>query len=166
MARRTRTADRPTRYKSPEDRFLSRVAKAEPHDCWLWRGCLSADGYGSLEIDGKSVLAHRFAYELANGAVGSGLCVCHHCDTPACVNPAHLFVGTHTDNMRDEVRKGRYWSAKRVAAMKGEGHKLAKLSNADAVAIRVSNARVKDLAAMYRVSTMTIWRVKTNRRAA
>lgn len=82
-------------------------------DCWLWTGPTSADGYGYLRIGSRSdgtrgsVRIHRLAYELAHGPVPKGLCVCHSCDHPQCINPAHLWVGTRAQNNADRVRKGR-----------------------------------------------------------
>lgn len=75
--------------------------------CWLWEKSLARKGYGVIHIKNKRKSAHRYSWELYYGPVPKGLFVCHKCDTPSCVNPEHLFIGTHTDNMRDAKRKGR-----------------------------------------------------------
>lgn len=82
--------------------------------CWLWRGATNNRGYGVVRWNGSARLAHRVAWLVANGAEPDGL-VCHRCDTPLCVRPDHLFVGTQTDNMRDAAAKGRAggWSRER-----------------------------------------------------
>jgi len=96
-----------------EARFWSKVDKsAGPDGCWLWTAGKFRQGYGCFDVAGKSVKAHRTAYTLTNGQIphdGSahGLCVCHRCDNPPCCNPAHLFLGTHIDNVRDRENKGR-----------------------------------------------------------
>jgi hypothetical protein len=77
--------------------------------CWLWMGSHSTAGYGTITVDSKAILVHRLAYELTFGPIPDGLWVLHRCDTPACVRPVHLFLGTRTDNMQDMVRKGRHW---------------------------------------------------------
>lgn len=86
-------------------RFWKKVQYAES-GCWEWTGCLNSMGYGRTFFGGKHVYAHRVMLEAAKGPL-NGLHALHACDNPKCVNPAHLFAGTHQDNMRDMVRKGR-----------------------------------------------------------
>lgn len=75
--------------------------------CWLWLASVNSKGYGWTGIRGAQRLAHRASYEAFIGGIPTGLGVCHKCDTPSCVNPTHLFVGTQRDNLRDASAKGR-----------------------------------------------------------
>jgi hypothetical protein len=128
--------------------------------CWPWQAARLWSGYGVLNLGtGKgNVLAHRLAYELTFGPFDPGLHVCHHCDNPACCNPAHLFLGTDGDNMRDASRKGRMV----IPHPQGTAHTLAKL-NDDAV--REIRRRVADgetqraVASRFDIPQAAVWRI-------
>ena len=95
------------------ERFWSKVDRGGPDECWLWRGGVSTNGYGNFYVSGRLVRAHRYAYETHYGPVAPELQVCHRCDNKPCCNPAHLFRGTKSDNMRDCAAKGRNASQRR-----------------------------------------------------
>jgi hypothetical protein len=103
--------DRPQNQPWPLHIRLERgTTKAEGDQCWLWGGKKNACGYGVIvsgNISPRAYGAHRVAWELAYGPIPKGKCVCHHCDTPACVRPDHLFLGTHKENMHDMIAKDR-----------------------------------------------------------
>lgn len=137
------------------DRFWTKVNKTET--CWLWLGRTDRDGYGDFHMDGRAYRAHRMSWTLVNGPIASGLLACHKCDNPTCVNPDHLFLGTHDANMADMKSKGRQLRS-------CEEHPLAKMKNNDVLEVRrllgerISQSRV---AKMFGVSQATISYINT-----
>lgn len=89
-------------------RFWKKVIILGCDECWIWTSSRHRQGYGTFSINNECNLAHRVAFELRFGKISDGLDVLHSCDNPPCVNPYHLFLGTHNDNMRDMIKKGRW----------------------------------------------------------
>jgi hypothetical protein len=123
--------------------------------CWLWVHTKSPAGYGHISLRGKLWLTHRLAWELTNGPIPDGMFVCHNCpdgDNPSCINPAHLFLGTAQDNMRDMVAKKR--------CVYGERHHATKLTQAQVDHLRETYAAggitYKALAKEYGVDKTTV----------
>ena len=92
---------------TPETAFWKNVTAGAIDECWLWQGTRYASGYGQAQILKKRLGAHRLSWQLHYGEIPKGLWVLHKCDTPLCVNPAHLFLGTAKDNTQDMIAKDR-----------------------------------------------------------
>lgn len=116
------------------ERFWSKVDKTG--DCWSWTAYTNKSGYGVFRLDGKTLTSHRLSWIWANGSIPDGMHILHRCDNPKCVNPEHLWAGTHSDNMKDMARKGR-WGKPRV---RGERHGHSKLTNEDVRRIKILSA--------------------------
>jgi len=128
-----------------EDRFWPKVEKTD--GCWLWKASKLQSGYGQLGANkrgGKISLAHRVSWEIHHGPVPLGKHVLHTCDVRACVNPAHLFVGTQQTNMADRDAKGR--------CPRGEESGQAKLTNDIVRAIRAATGSQRDIARRFGIS--------------
>ena len=114
-----------------EERFWRFVHKPlDLNDCWTWTGYISKDGYGSFTPSKIPIRAHRFMYQLTHGVIPPGMLICHTCDNPICVNDAHLFLGSNSDNMKDAASKGR------LDGKKGSDNPLAKLAEKQVLKIR------------------------------
>lgn len=106
---------------------ILKISTPEPNTgCWLWSGTWVRDNYGTY----GNTRAHRLSWMVFKGPIPKGRSVCHRCDTPSCVNPDHLFIGTHTDNMIDASKKGRLNVKK--PGLQGENHHSSKITNQEA----------------------------------
>jgi len=123
--------------------------------CWLWMGT-KRNGYGLFNIGSKSKSAHRVAYEIFIGPIPAGLHLLHSCDTPSCINPAHLRPGTARENMADR-------EARRRRCVRGEQIGTSKLTYKEVLEIRASSEKPAVLAKRYGVHPHNIWSIKTGR---
>jgi len=136
------------------NRFYEKVWPVPESGCWIWVGAWDEKGYGRVYSAGQTYeYAHRASYRLHLGQAADGLHVCHKCDTPACVNPDHLFLGTHAENMADRSKKNRCSRARTTS----------KLSAAQVVRIRelLSEGLLQtEIAAIFGVKQPCIWKIK------
>ena len=142
--------------KTTLERFYSKVDKDAGNGCWIWTASKTPTGYGQFSFNSKILRAHRFSAKYLGGLTIDGLLVCHQCDNPSCVNPAHLFLGTPADNSADMAMKDR--------SMRGSVNHRAVLTEAQVLAIRADDRVLKLIAADYGVSINTIYKIKRRQR--
>jgi hypothetical protein len=142
------------------DRFLSKFDKGTPEECWEWKGCcLKPLPYGLIKRkDGAQLHANRVSWEYHCGPIPDGMFVLHNCDNPKCVNPNHLFLGTHQDNMDDMVHKNR------LPAHYGEDNGAAKLKLKEVMEILTDHRSQQKIASAYGVSQTLISQIKLGKR--
>lgn len=143
------------------ERFWKYVDKKSEDECWEWQSSKSIHGYGQLSVKNRKYTASRISWFIHNGKIDEGLCVCHTCDNPGCVNPSHLFLGTQKDNAADRGKKGRWVGG----GPKGERQGGHKLTEQQVKEIREKYAprvyTVTILSEEYNVSRSTIYYVVT-----
>lgn len=134
--------------------WLDRYEPEPNTGCWLWTGPWGRRDYGIIKANSTyAATAHRAFYAHHISPIPDGLLVCHRCDTPACVNPAHMFLGTDQDNSDDKIRKGR-------------DNRYSKLTVESVLAIRKDQRPLKEVARDYGVSPMTISSIRNRSRWA
>ena len=154
--------------------FWSHVERRDDECCWEWSGSLTR-GYGQIGSLTTTFLAHRFSYAMHNGPVPSGMCVLHRCDNRACVNPAHLFLGTIADNNADAVAKGRArvgfpGAIRPHTILRGRANRgaMTSLDDAGAFAIRslaAMNAGThREIAKEFGVSRWLVWAIANGKK--
>lgn len=138
-------------------RFHTKYERRGPDECWPWTGARRRSfGYGVFDVydarKPRSVSAHRMAWALSFGPIADGVCVLHECDNPACVNVAHLFLGTMADNNEDKRLKGRQ--------TKGAAIARSKLTETQVSAIRDDARPGPEIAAAYGIDPSVVYRIK------
>jgi DNA-binding transcriptional regulator YiaG len=138
------------------ERFWGNVLAGAHPECWEWGGSVR-NRYGAFWLNGKNQRAHRVSYELASGeAIPDGMFVCHRCDNRLCVNPAHLFLGTHAHNMTDRNAKGRQ--------ARGTRHAMAKIGPDEVENIRANKMNLTQvcIAEVFGISQSQVSKILRN----
>ena len=144
------------RARDPLESFNEKWLFEPNSGCYLWMAQLDSKGYGRFRTrSSKERLAHRFSWIFEHGSIPEKMHILHKCDTPGCVRPDHLFLGTNDDNVKDKVKKGRQATCER--------HSSSKLTACDVLSIREDNRDQHTLAAIYGVDESTIRGVKTRK---
>ena len=130
---------------SLQDYILDRVQPIPQTGCWVWEKSISSNGYGNACFEKRALNAHRLSFEAFKGEIEDGAFVCHTCDVKVCVNPDHLYAGTHAQNMDDVSR--------------GKSHPKRKLSSEEVHAIRSSRAPQREIAVQHGVTQRVVWAI-------
>lgn len=149
------------KFRVISERFEEKWTPEPFSGCHIWTGTTNSDGYGMIRRNNERVVqAHRISWELNKGPIPAGLCVLHRCDTPSCVNPDHLFLGTKSDNTRDACRKGR----QHIPDQRGERGSNARLTSAEVQHIRAArNQTQQSLADRFGVCRSAIGGIRRRR---
>lgn len=138
-----------------ETKIIARLVESLS-GCWEFAGPLMKDGYGRVRLEGKPTLTHRASYIYHTSSIPEGLHILHKCDNPCCCNPAHLYAGTHHDNMKDKVKRARQYRPNHV----GVNNTCSKLTDSDVVAIFTSTKTTKELCKEFPVGRASINLIK------
>ena len=146
--------------KSEQLRFWEKVRIGWPNDCWLWQAGTNCGGYGTFKLDGKTVLAHRFALLYKHNLLNDERLALHSCDVPLCCNPRHLRLGTQAENVADMHERGRQ------APQQGGGNGRAILTDdkvREILRLLKSGTRQGDIAAAFSVDRRTVSAINTGK---
>ena len=135
-----------------KEKIKHRTALNE-NGCWIFLGCLNSDGYGNIRVGDHTYGAHRVSYEAFKGPIPKGVSVLHTCDTPACVNPEHLFLGTQQDNVTDMITKGRQNFRSNVKLTEDNVQEIRRL-------LKEGKYSMKAIGRMFGVDSPAIWFIK------
>ena len=136
------------------DEFWSKAHITGDDECWEWRGSRNRNGYGRW-FKGGFMTASRLAYIISYGPITSGLCVCHHCDNPPCINPNHLFLATREDNTKDARAKGL------IRYLYGHDNPSTKVSDHDVARIRnMKGMTYRDMGRLFGISPAQVCRIR------
>lgn len=152
--------------QSWQERLWSNIKLAPGESCWEWKKYRNQKGYGRTSREDRLYLAHRLAYESANGPIPEGLDVLHKCDNPPCCRPDHLFTGTNDQNVKDRQSKGR---SSKKSINRGEKNGMSKFSPSQVQEIRTLASQglsTHQIAKRYGVWNMAIWRIVKRKRWA
>lgn len=146
---------------TPQERFFKNISNENhPDNCWIWIGLKNKFGYGRIRMNYSDHTAHRYSYELHKEQIKNYLLVCHTCDRPMCVNPDHLYLGTHQDNAVDRKTRNRN------NPRRGSNHSNAKLNEQIVKEIKNNLFKymsVSEIAKKYNVKYETILAIKTGK---
>lgn len=144
-------------------RFMSHVQPIPETGCWIWDAATLKGGYGVLDDGQKTVTAHRHSFKLFKGEITGKMQVLHDCDIRSCVNPSHLYLGSHKQNMNDRNTRNRQAKGEKHGmfggGIRGSANKRSKLTEQDVLEIRASKEQHCNLAKHFGVTQSAIWNI-------